>query len=337
MPARIIGLASIVLTLVACAGVASPTATTVPEAVSTANAVIDLESVIIEFIDGLDPNRLNEIPAWLTIPAESFDRDFRMVALPSRNGDQWPIVLATYYLYGPGVNHWIFWWRDGHWEHQRLEGFIFDDTVIDAKQEISEEGRELGLVYDHNSGGSAPYIAFSLWRWDEGAWVKIWEPWDLSGAWRGTHGSIDFPGPGLDRVVVTSSSWGLEEEKSRIFHESNPGPHRWFQDTWMREGDSFYLAESITLPSAYNTLVEFIYVLRQGDERAIRALVADPELVEQAQALGLERIPNGIMLTDISPTLEQEGPLAFIWEGQTITFALVQQNSGWLISEITVS
>lgn len=344
--ARIISLAFIGVALAACASVASPTisptvvltptATTVPLSRPTASVVSEPESAIIEFVENLDPDQLAEIPPWLTIPAGDFELNFRMVALPPSTEGQWPIVLATCYLYSPGVSHWIFWWREGRWENQRLEGFILDDTVIDARQEISERGRELGLVYDHNSGGSAPFVMYSLWRWDEDAWVKIWQPSSLPGEWRAIHGRIDFPGPGLDVLVVTSSSWGLEEEKSQIFHESNPGPHRWFQDTWVRKGDSYRLAESRTVPSAYNTLVEFIYNLRHGDDERLLALVIDPVLVAKARDLRLNQLPSGTLILDFGPSLEQAGPLAFDWEGQTVSFSFVQQGEDWLISAIEI-
>lgn len=349
MSLRIIFLAIFGVTLVACVSVAqpnisstassTPTETQAPLSAPTAGVVVDPEFALIEFVESLDPGSLDEVPGWLTFPAGELELNFRLIALSPSTEEEWPILLATHYVPPPEwPSHWIFWWREGRWEHQRLEGFIIDDAFIAARQQISERGHELGIVYDANAHGSAPYSNYSLWRWEAGAWMKIWSPLSAPGEWRGIHGSIAFPGPGLDTMVATSSSWGGEDEKSQIFHESNPGPHRWFQDTWVREGDSYTLTESTTLPSAYNTLVEFIYGLRHGDEAHLQTLVIDPGLVEQAKGLGLENIPNGILLTNLDdPSIERTGPLAFEWQNQMVIFSFTQHGEAWMISEITVS
>ena len=140
----------------------------------------------------------------------------------------------------------------------------------------------------------------------------------------------------MEKVAITSSSFGMRDERSQIFTEANPGPHRWFEDTWLRKGDVYSLASSRTLPSAYNTLVEFIYNLRHGDDERLLALVTDPALVARARDLRLNQLPNGTLILDLDPSLEQAGPLAFDWEGQTVSFSFVQQGEDWLISAIEI-
>lgn len=197
---------------------ASPT----PRVTATVERVA-LEEVIAGYVQRLDPDRLAEVPERLTELGVGAYEFIRVVAVEPRSEVEVPILLFTYGEGPMAQGHLIFWWQEGRWNKQALEEFTVEDAFIEARQQAVGGGVELGLVYDTNSGGSAQRPVYSLWRLEDETWQRIWEPGEQ---WRGMHGEVSLPGLGLDTVVVTSSSWQMQDERSQIFHEANPGPDR---------------------------------------------------------------------------------------------------------------
>lgn len=320
----------------------SPLATVTPTSLAPATPRVTataegaaLEKLITGYVQHLDPDRLAEVPERLTELGVGANEFIRVVAVEPRSEEEVPILLFIYYGEGPmAQGHLIFWWQEGRWNKQALEELTVDDTFIEARQQAVGGGVELGLVYDTNSGGSAQRPVYTLWRLEDETWQRIWKPGER---WRGMDGEVSLPGLGLDTVVVTSSSWQMQDERSQIFHESNPGPHRWFEDTWAREGDAYRLAESRTLPSTYNTLVEFVYLLRHNDEAGAGDLVSDPALVTKSRELGFARIPDDTLIYLESPEQERQGPLSFGLEESDVTVHFIQRGEEWVIVSLETS
>jgi len=314
-------------------GVTTSLASPTPRVTATVERVA-LEEVIAVYVQRLDPGRLAEVPERLTELGVGANEFIRVVAVEPRSEEEVPILLFTYGERPMAQGHLIFWWQEGRWNKQALEELTVDDAFIEARQQAVGGGVELGLVYDTNSGGSAQRPVYSLWRLEDETWQRIWEPGEQ---WRGMHGEVSLPGLGLDTVVVTSSSWQMQDERSQIFHEANPGPHRWFEDTWAREGDAYRLDESRTLPSAYNTLVEFVYLLRHNDEAGAGDFVSDRALVTKARELGFARIPDDTLIYLDSPEQERQGPLSFALEENDVTAQFVQRGEEWVIVSLETS
>jgi hypothetical protein len=150
------------------------------------------------------------------------------------------------------------------------------------------------------------------------------------------HTQAQFVGEGIDNIKVTGSSWNLRDPQREIFHESNPGPHRYFDETWTLTGDEYVLAEKHVRPSAYNTLVEFVYRLSTGNEPGAATLVTDETLEETAKRLGLVQNPLGQeWLTNLDRNTVCCGPIQVL-EGSAagVVVSFVQQGDNWLISDI---
>jgi len=193
------------------------------------------------------------------------------------------ILLADWAAAGgfaSGVQaHGIYWFQDGRLKSQVLysvdafnHGLDQSRATLQARTatKVDRDGGrypELGVVYDGAYGGSgSPRPVFYLWRLQGDCWQALWRS-DENHFWRNSHGKLNFTGPGMEEFTLESDSWLVNDGKDTIFHESNPGPHRHFLDTWRRENDHFERKEARTLPSAYNTLVELVSHLRAGQEQ----------------------------------------------------------------------
>ena len=273
-----------------------------------------------------------------------------VLAVPPQGPEQLPMILVAYRMSGRPVveGQAILWWQDGELRQHEFspesgpggdsEALGSDAVFVDARQQLRDGTLELGVVYDANSGGSAPVQVYRLLRLEEGGWRTLWDGLrDGAGQWKTSHTLASLGSGGtLDMVTVRSSSWQYDDGKGGFFHESNPGPHRYFADTWVRQGDRYELAESRVEPSAYATLVEFVYCLSRGEDAKAARWVTDAALVERARAAGLGWRPGRRpWLIDLeSPEVEQRGPIRFV-EGPAVTVAFEQRGTEWLISGIT--
>jgi hypothetical protein len=242
----------------------------------------------------------------------------------------------------------IAWWGSGQWQLQYMNPLfpagsdyrIATRTLAGAEMPFPREvsvpqGIRLGIINSFWNCGSAPGASFLLLAFDENSWRVLWDAQDTEIADL-AHTQVRFLGEGIGNIVVMGDSLHLPDTKSRIFHESNVGPHRHFQQTWTLEGDEYVLRDRQVEPSAYNTLVEFIYCLSTGDESSAEALLADPALLDTAKALGLVQNPLGQeWLTDLERNTECCGPIRIL-EGlpQRVVVSFAQRGEDWLISDI---
>jgi hypothetical protein len=205
-----------------------------------------------------------------------------------------PVVIASVYDNGFTRASILFDGRQGQWQTEELP-YTTDARVSKALRTVHGERDELTIAYETCGACSASSIAFDLWRWNGTAWEQIWRmPLDSPKL----HGVLSFDQASADpgqTIQITYSSWQHLDDKSRLFAESNVGPHRYFAETWERDGDTFRLTLTRVEPSAYNALVEFTAALRSGDDTAAKPWVKDPALVQRAHDLGLDRMPEGVM------------------------------------------
>ena len=133
--------------------------------------------------------------------------------------------------------------------------------------------------------------ALPILRLDGTRWQGVWS--SPGAGWRNIEGTISFIGDGISELVIKSSSFCYKDEKSSIFIENSNGPRRWFIDTWIRQGDRYVLKTATTIPSAYNTLVEFIYALSTGNYASARSLTDNNSLIDRAIRLKMIQKPLG--------------------------------------------
>ena len=197
------------------------------------------------------------------------------------------------------------------------------------------DGTRLAVIDSAPCCGSAPGASLVLFQLDADGLRIVWDGARSEMA-KLSHGEVEFAGDGIDLINVGGDSWFYPDDKKDIFHESNPGPHRHFQETWALRSDGYVLAEQRVVPSAYNTLVELIYRLSTGDEAGAAGLLADPALIAKAKALGLVQAPLGQGWdTNLDPQTECCGPI-HILEGppQQVTVLFTHYDRDWLISDI---
>jgi hypothetical protein len=181
---------------------------------------------------------------------------------------------------------------------------------------------------------------FVLLRLEGDQWQIVWNAGDHLPDWRFSHGRVEFPQSDLSQLIVRSDSAFGRDPLSGVLVEANSGPHRAFVDTWERHDDSYVRTSSATVPSAYATLVEFLYALGTGDDSGARALVTDASLVTRAKSAGLDgAIGKNWLISCGSPDCGiQEGPIGFDpqrYHGEpNALVSFVKQNGRWLISDI---
>jgi hypothetical protein len=199
---------------------------------------------------------------------------------------------------------------------------------------ITENGTAtLGVVYGLGECGSGPSEGYMLL--ELGA-TSLRLLWNATGDQRTSFGHtiIDFKGDGLGQLRIAGDSWSRQDGQRRLFGESNAGPHRYFEQTWVRAGGTYELREEHVLPSPYKTLVEFVYRLSTGDRDGAAALVADAALVGTAISLGVVQAPLGQeWVASFDTTAICCGPI-FI-EKPAVKVSFEAQGAEWLISGIT--
>ncbi len=222
---------------------------------------------------------------------------------------------------------------------EQAGGFgCFDCAVINAVQHVQDGRREVGVTYDTASLGSgSPQLAYALLRLENDAWTVVWDSFGKNG-WRGSHGRAEFPNNDLGQIVVHSDSWGSgSDELSGMLHEANAGPHRYFIDTWVRQGDEYARSSADTVAAPYATLVQFLYDLSVSNDAGAAAQATDPALVRLARSLGLAVPPGNWAVTcneggsacgKITPIRFYEGA------GPAVAISFVEQGGRWLISDI---
>jgi len=167
------------------------------------------------------------------------------------------------------------------------------DLILDARR----EGDDLGLVYGV-IGASAVQPGYVVYRRSaDGTWGPLWTPQGQR-EWITTDGVIRFVGPGLEKLWVAGSSFGLDYEEDIIFSECHACPHRRLVATWTRQDDVYVrdtelpgnatraeILWEMTERSAYALLHECLRRLRHGE--SVEELVAGPDVLAQIEELGL--------------------------------------------------
>jgi hypothetical protein len=194
----------------------------------------------------------------------------------------------------------------------------------------------LGIPHLNAGCGSGPQDRYILLRLDGDSWQLTWD----SGTDQRTlfgHTVIYFGGDGIDTLHIDGDSWSRQDEMANVFHESNPGPHRYFQQTWERQSDSYQLASETVTPSPYNTLVNFVYDIGVGDIGAAGPLVTDPTLIQTAIDLGLTKDPAAPQWSGIcGDGGPRSGPPCNIGapDGRSWQVDMVQSGDSWLVSGV---
>jgi hypothetical protein len=259
------------------------------------------------------------------------------------------IILETIAESGGTQGQLIIWRADGGLKTQLFPAAAetgrpppgpFQDpnsAIITGMQQRGGDRRELGIVYDATAYGSgSPTSMFVLLRLEGDQWRIVWSAADHTPDWRSSHGRVEFPQSDLSQLVVRSDSAFGRDPLSGVLFEANAGPHRAFVDTWARQGDSYVRTSAETVPSAYATLVEFLYGLGTGDDSGARALVTDASLVTRARELSLDAYAGKNWIIGCANSVDcgiQAGPISF-YAGPLVVILFVEQSGQWLISDI---
>lgn len=229
-------------------------------------------------------------------------------------------------------------WRMGQEGWQQQTFCNIEQTLLDARLSSGENGVELVVVVDRCVGATSACPQLLLYQYVDALWVETWSSIDIA-AWQSAHGSVHFPDDGIATILVHSSSWytaeadEVELAKQQIFHEANAGPHRWFSTVWQRHGDGYAPIARFTEPSAYNTLVEFIYALQNGGDTAI--WVSSPWIIAQAREMGVAELPPKLVpvLTE-GEAMVTHGPITIATAEETLVFSFIERSGRILLDQI---
>ncbi len=204
-----------------------------------------------------------------------------------------------------------------------------------VRQVAGKDGVNLGAITSVLLCGSHPQESYILLSLRNGSWDVLWHA-RVPEITNLAHTDIDFIAEGVDRLRVIGDSWMLMEDPKRLlFHESNPGPHRYFEQTWVRQEDIYVMQSERVIPSAYNTLVEFVYRLSTGDDSGALALLTDASLLDAAKSMGLMQNPVGQeWLTNLDRDTVCCGPVRILGPPVPVTVSFVRQGEEWLVSDI---
>ncbi len=192
-----------------------------------------------------------------------------------------------------------------------------------------------------NSCGSGPRSQPVLFALSGQAWQLAWDPRGSALTTLSDSRSDFADAAGINSIHVRGELWGGDAAGS-IFYEAHPGPHRIVDQTWQRDGQRYRLAGSETEPSAYNTLVTFVYLLSSGDDSGAAKLLADQALIRTAKQLGLVQGPIGqAWVMNLDPSTQCCGPIHILsgpqWRTgppQPVVVTFVHRGNDWLISSI---
>lgn len=292
-----------------------------------------------------------------TEPRATFDRSRavpvgRGSAVMAQTDDPDEFLDLVVVVTGPGFGQQtIVWTEDYEGRSQVLvpppdisRGTLYaaDSVITHAILRETPEGqRELGIVFDATAFGSgSPTARLALLRLEGEEWIIVWDS-GLDEEWRGSHGTVEFPSRDLSELVVRSDSWGDGyDELSDVLHESNPGPHRYFVDTWIRDGDMYVRQSAETVAAPYATLVKFLHVLSTGDEVSARAQVTEADLISRARDFGMDDAPgrHWLVRCDNGFTCGIDEPIRFSpsqARGEPPVAVYFEEIDGeWLISDI---
>ncbi len=264
---------------------------------------------VVAYLSGLDPESrqqgLKDLEQW------GAQHEIYLHAIEAENGRYFRSGLPEMLLVDVSSNkdyqylydaHLICWWTlepgEPHWiEHFHYQVFYSADraendldrnfNITSARLAPDDQGRtEMGAVYETCSGTGAPIPAYYLMRLGTDGWQILWHTSEPGDQWRAFHGVVAFTGPGLEGFNISGDIWNYEGQ-DEIFSESNAGPHRWFSDTWERQGDSYRRVRATIIPSAYNTLINFMRHLKEGQTSQAVQLVADRNLITKAREAGM--------------------------------------------------
>lgn len=284
--------------------------------------------------------------AALTALAGSSRALFDVQALPVEESEEvgLPMVIGTW---GESVSFrsgGFFVWRtpDERWS---MHTFCLDDEkLVTARIQQNGEQRELAVIWDPcvtSSMGHCQQV--QLYRYDGPQWALRWQSRPGQEAWPYSHAEAQFAQAGIESIRIRSSSWAPRAEpwfpqdpRSQIFFEANAGPHRWFTDTWQLQGDHYRLTKRQVEPSAYHTLVEFIYALQSGGDPTI--WVTDPQVIDTAQGLGLATLSTpALVCIESWPAGQTAGPIKIGECQDAMTVFFVQVGKQYLIERITAA
>ena len=359
-PVALAGLALLALLLSACGGDGAPPATVGPATltplVTASPGVSSLTPVPVQELEQAIRNCLTDVsPEAVGEAAPGIERCLLSIETkplgfsPQVFGVEGvlPVLLMDLATPWCSFDEFIAWQSGGEWQLQymnplfragsdyRIGAWMPSGVQTPARQVPAPDGVRLGIITTAASCGSAPQASFLLLALDGDSWRILWDAQDSQIA-ELAHTEVKFLGERIESIAVRGSSWHLQDPQRRIFLEANPGPHRYFDETWTLKGDEYVLAEKRVQPSVYNTLVEFIYRLSAGDETGAASLLTDPTLLEKAKTLGLVQKPLG---QEWSISLDRDteccGPIRIL-EGlpQRVAVWFVQQGEDWLISDI---
>lgn len=217
----------------------------------------------------------------------------------------------------------IFWRADDQWQWQlypqvgrpvaserRLHFAHFECTfgchgaLRQARAGSAGDVRELLVVADLGVAGGIAMEEPHLLRFVHGLWQAVWAP--APGDWNWGHARVTLGRSGLQTLRVRGSSWWRVDRLSGYLAEPPGGPHRWFEERWVRTGDSYILRDQVEEPSPFAALVRLIHYLNTSDDGRAHHLM-DPalelEVVRQAlrgskKGWGVNPSPDGSFLLD---------------------------------------
>ncbi len=289
------------------ADVKAQTAGSLVNQINTRVDVLDIPQKIFNFIIRLNSKNADEISnslnKWAAMGSSETGFWISSAAADKADSSLSDIILLNYSIYNNSSDGYALYWFEGDtlnykvFKAENVMDSPFPDnmTVISARISKADNGSiEIGAIFDGlgygNGGQSKPCPVYKLLRLEGKDWRVIWSSPD-SGVpqddWQNNHGLIKFSGQGISEFTLEGDSLLYTDGKENILSQTKSGSMRYFKETWSRQGDEYILKKSETIPTAFNTLLEFIYSISKGDEKTALKYVNDKSLINKAKELEL--------------------------------------------------
>lgn len=268
----------------------------------------DIPNRIYKYILGLNLKSITNISdslnSWASTEYISKNKFIALSVVAEKYNPSLPdTLLLSYSTNNNSSDGYALYWFEGdtlNYKVFKAENVIdspFPDnmTVISARISKADNGSiEIGAIFDGlgygNGGQSKPCPVYKLLRLEGKDWRVIWSSPD-SGVpqddWQNNHGLIKFSGQGISEFTLEGDSLLYTDGKESILSQTKSGSMRYFKETWSRQGDEYIFKKSETIPTAFNTLLEFIYSISKGDEKTALKYVNDKSLINKAKELEL--------------------------------------------------
>ncbi|MCK5848015.1 MAG: hypothetical protein KAH01_02310 [Caldisericia bacterium] len=211
-----------------------------------------------------------------------------------------------------------------------IDSFFHHHSQFTTPEKLYVNNNSLGIVFSEKLHNNTILQTYQYLVNDNNAWTINWtSPFY-------PNGLIQVSEPNLEMVTAKGQILLDPSGKSYIFGECNSSTyHRYYKNIWLLEDTKYRLIESSVVPSPYQTLVEFLFLLYNDEIEQAKQLTTKGSLVNQTIELGI--IGNTGFYSSPRWILGDDGEDIIIFrikDRENVAFYFIKEDSSYFIDRI---